>query len=257
MSTTQRPLLSVNKLGVAVSATGKGSSQLLHDISFELRSGEIIAILGANGAGKSTLIAALAGEIVNHSGSILFDRRPLASWSLESLAARRALNAAEPAVPFALRVVDYVALGRPFDAPDASEVSAALADTHATLWAMRDVATLSSGEQMRVQLARSLYQLADTPGCIWLLDEPCAHLDLAQKQFVLGLIARVAKARRWSVIFSTHDPDEALQIADLALLLREGGTVAVGEAAEVINPGHLSACYGVNVARGASFVTRA
>ena len=113
------------------------------------------------------------------------------------------------------------------------------------------------GEQMRVQLARSLYQLADAPRCIWLLDEPCAHLDLAQRQFVLALIARVAKTRQWSVVFSTHDPAEALQIADQALLLRNGSAVAVGAAAEVINARDLSACYGVGVTRGEGFVTAA
>ena len=249
--------MSVSALGVAVRTPGKGSSQLLNDISFELRAGEIIAILGANGAGKSTLIAALSGEIANHVGTISFDDRPLASWSLESLAARRALNAPEPTVPFSLSVADYVALGRPFDPPDAHEVGAALGETHATQWATRDVATLSSGELTRVQLARSLYQLANAPGCMWLLDEPCAHLDLGQRQLVLALIARVAKNRQWSVVFSTHDPAEALQIADLALLLRAGSVVAVGAAKQVINPGHLTACYGVSVSRGESFVTRA
>ena len=140
MNADRNALLWVAALGVEVRG-----SRLLHDITFDLRSGEIIALLGANGAGKSTLIAALAGEIGNHSGSINLDAKPLASWSLESLAARRALNATEPAVPFALSVTDYVALGRPFDATDVIAVTAALTETHATQWATRDIATLSSG----------------------------------------------------------------------------------------------------------------
>ena len=249
MNTERNPLLSVAALGVELHG-----SRLLHDITLEVRSGEIIALLGANGAGKSTLIAALAGEIANHSGDVTLDEKALADWSLESLAARRALNAIEPAVPFALSVADYVALGRPFDADDAMAVSTALRETHATQWATRDIATLSSGEQMRVQLARSLYQLGDTPRCIWLLDEPCAHLDLAQKQFVLSLIVRVAKQRQWGVIFSTHDPAEALQIADQALLLRAGSVVATGVATDIINAENLSRCYGVSVNRSIAFV---
>ena len=249
MNTERNPLLSVAALGVNVR-----DSRLLYDITFELRSSEIIALLGANGAGKSTLIAALAGEIGNHSGDITLDEKALADWSLESLATRRALNATEPAVPFALSVADYVALGRPFDAADAMAVNTALTETHATQWATRDIATLSSGEQMRVQLARSLYQLGDTPRCVWLLDEPCAHLDLAQKQFVLSLMARIAKQRQWGVIFSTHDPAEALQIADQALLLRAGGIVAIGAATDVINAENLSSCYGVTVSRSVAFV---
>ena len=249
MNTSRNSLLSVAGLGVAVRG-----SRLLRDISFEVRSSEIVALLGANGAGKSTLISALTGEIGDLSGSIRLDDKALSGWSLESLAARRALNATEPAVPFALSVADYVALGRPLDTVDAISVNAALTETHATQWATRDIATLSSGEQMRVQLARSLYQLGDMPRCVWLLDEPCAHLDLAQKQFVLALISRVAKQRQWGVVFSTHDPAEALQIADQALLLRAGEVVAMGAATEVINVDNLSRCYGVTVNRSIAFV---
>ena len=249
MTSAGKPLLSVSALGVSVR-----TSRLLHDISFALQPGEILALLGANGAGKSTLIAALAGEIGNPVGSILFDGALLTSWSLRTLAERRALNVTEPAVPFALSVADYVALGRPFDAVDDYNVQAALAEADATQWAVRDIATLSSGEQTRVQLARSLYQLGDTPHCLWLLDEPCAHLDLAQKQFVLALILRIAKARKWGIVFSTHDPAEALQIADQALLLQAGTVVASGVASEVINAENLSRCYGVNINRSIAFI---
>lgn len=243
------PLLSVSALSVRVERL-----RLLHDITFELQAGEILALLGANGAGKSTLIAALAAESRHHEGSVLFDGIAIASWSLRALAARRALNVIEPATPFALRVADYVALGCPFDSVDGHQVRGALAEADALQWARRDMATLSSGEQTRVQLARSLYQLGDTARCIWLLDEPCAHLDLAQKQSVLSLISRIAKARHWSVVFSTHDPAEALQIADQALLLRSGEIVALGAAAIVITAANLSRCYGVNVCQSIAFV---
>lgn len=249
MTPTATPLLSVSALGVSVQA-----ARLLHDITFDLQAGEILALLGANGAGKSTLIAALAGETASHVGNVLFDGTAVAAWSLRALAERRALNVTERAVPFALRVADYVALGRPFDALDQRQVHAALAEADATQWVARDVSTLSSGEQTRVQLARSLYQLGDMPRCIWLLDEPCAHLDLAQKQHVLSLISRIAKARLWSVVFSTHDPAEALLIADYALLLRAGAMVVSGVAAEIINAENLSRCYGVAVNRSIAFV---
>ncbi len=256
MSALVTPLLTVDAIGVRV-----GGTMLLRNISFALRSGRILALLGANGAGKSTLVATLAGELPLTGGCIELHGRPLTAWSAAELAGRRALNASEPAVPFALSVADYVALGQPFDAPDAEAVAAALAECHAAEWRGRDYATLSLGEQMRVQLARSLYQLGrplsstePQSRCLWLLDEPCAHLDMAQRHFVLTLIARIAREREWAVVFSTHDPMEAQLIADHALLLRKGEVLAFAEANEALTEANLSACYGRSVALRPAFV---
>jgi iron complex transport system ATP-binding protein len=249
MTVESMPLLRVANLGVVVH-----DKPLLHDVNFSVNAGEILALLGANGAGKSTLIAAVAGEIPAHSGRIEFDGAPIASQTLAHMAARRALNASEPAVPFAMAVDEYVALGRPFDAPDATAIHAALEACHASAWSDRDFATLSSGEQMRVQLARSLYQLGDAPNALWLLDEPCAHLDLAQRRFVLTLLASVAMSRGWAIVFSTHDPAEALAISNKALLLRAGECVGYGATADTITETSLTACYGVAVTRASAFV---
>lgn len=256
MSALVTPLLTVDAIGVRV-----GGTMLLRNISFALRSGRILALLGANGAGKSTLVATLAGELPLTGGCIELHGRPLTAWSAAELAGRRALNASEPAVPFALSVADYVALGQPFDAPDVEAVAAALTECHAAEWRGRDYATLSLGEQMRVQLARSLYQLGrplsstePQSRCLWLLDEPCAHLDMAQRHFVLTLIARIAREREWAVVFSTHDPMEAQLIADHALLLQKGEVLAFAEANEALTEANLSACYGRSVALRPAFV---
>ena len=256
MSAWAIPLLTVDAISVRI-----GGTLLLRDVTFALDSGKVLALLGANGAGKSTLMAALAGELPLTSGRIEFDGLPLATWTAAALAGRRALNASEPPVPFALSVADYVALGQPFAALDAEAVAAALAECHAAEWRGRDYATLSLGEQMRVQLARSLYQLGrplsstepQSP-CLWLLDEPCAHLDMAQRHFVLTLIARIAREREWAVVFSTHDPMEAQLIADHALLLRKGEVLAFAEANEALTEANLSACYGHSIALRPAFV---
>ena len=256
MSALSKPLLNVDAISVRV-----GGATLLREISFALRTGEILALLGANGAGKSTLMAALAGEVPLSGGRIELDGRPLKAWSAAELAQRRALNASEPPMPFALSVADYVALGQPFAAPDAEAITAALNDCHAAEWRDRDYATLSLGEQMRVQLARSLYQLSPqlaaaepSSRCLWLLDEPCAHLDIAQRHFVLTLIARIARQRQWAVMFSTHDPMEAQLIADHALLLRKGEVLACAAASEALTEANLSACYGHSVALRPAFI---
>jgi ABC-type cobalamin/Fe3+-siderophores transport system ATPase subunit len=167
------------------------------------------------------------------------------SYAPQSLAEMRAFNAVEPPLAFALSVFDFVALGRPFADANESAIAQALEQCHATQWVARDAASLSSGELLRVQLARSLYQLGDAPRCLWLLDEPFAHLDLAQRQFALHLLRQVASARQWAIVFSTHEPRDARAIADEVLLLRGGSVIAQGGVASALQSAHLSACYGI------------
>jgi iron complex transport system ATP-binding protein len=229
---------------------------LLRDVSLLVSPGEVLALLGANGAGKSTLLAALAGEIKPASGSIDLDGLPLASYSLHSLAEKRAINSVEPMPAFALSVSDIVALGRPFQSVDEHALRSAMTEMQVMRWATRDVVTLSSGEYLRVQLARSRYQLGDSRECVWLLDEPCAHLDLAQRQFVLQRLRHIASTLGWSIIFSTHDPAEAEAIADQVILMRGGAVIARGAPAVALSAESLSRCYGTDVSRRSAWVAR-
>ncbi len=234
-------LLSVSQLRIV-----RDGQTLLDDVSCDIHAGEIVAILGANGAGKSTLFAALAGEDFPVRGSIVFDGKALATYSPLELAERRALNAVEPPLAFSLSVFDVVALGRPFAIIDSDAIQSALEACHAAHWSSRDATTLSSGEMLRVQLARSLYQMGIQTRCLWLLDEPFAHLDLAQRQFVLQLLRSVATSRQWGVVFSSHEPRDAAAIAHRVVLLREGYVIASGAPNETLTAKHLSTCYGVD-----------
>jgi iron complex transport system ATP-binding protein len=223
----------------------RGKSVLLRDVSLCVNAGEVLVLLGANGAGKSTLLAALAGEEAAQEGKVELDGAPLAQWSLSALSERRALNIVEPPLAFSLAVFDVVALGRPFARRHEAQVRLALDECHAAHWAARDASTLSSGEMLRVQLARSLYQLGDRARCVWLLDEPMAHLDLAQRQFALKLLRDVAARHQWAVVVSSHEPRDAKLIADRVLLLREGEVLAYGAPHEVLTIENLSECYDV------------
>jgi iron complex transport system ATP-binding protein len=235
-------MLSVRNLRVI-----RDGNTLLDDISFNLDAGRVLALLGPNGAGKSTLLNALASEIVAAQGDILINGKSFVSFDAHELAAIRALNAVEPPLAFSLSVFDYVALGRPFDSVRTEEVERALFECQAGQWVDRDATSLSSGELLRVQLARSLYQLGDTQRCLWLLDEPMAHLDLAQRHFALQLLRRIANERQWAIMFSTHEPRDAQAIADDVLLLRAGKTIAHGTVAESLRSAGLTACYGTTV----------
>ncbi len=241
---SQPAVLNVQALSVV-----RNQSHLIDSLSFSLRAGEVLALLGANGAGKSTLLGALANEFEATSGVIEVNGQPLGVYVAESLAEVRALNAVEPPLAFSLSVFDFVSLGRPFLEPDCEGVLRALDECHAAQWMNRDAASLSSGELLRVQIARSLYQLGDAPNSLWLLDEPLAHLDLAQRDFVLRLLRQVATARRWAIVFSTHEPQDAIAIADQVLLLRRGTAMAFGDPRSVLTNEQLSECYETQVER--------
>ncbi|TAG02154.1 MAG: ATP-binding cassette domain-containing protein [Burkholderiales bacterium] len=241
-------LLSVE--GLCVDVDG---ARLLNDVSFELFAGDIMAVLGANGAGKSTLLSVLAGECAPSAGSLSLLSKPLSSYSLASLAEIRALNANEPSVMFALTVADVVALGRPFAVVDAHAIRSALTELDALPWQHREFATLSTGEQLRVQLARSRYQLGDVRGGLWLLDEPCAHLDLAQRDFVLNYLRRIATEQGIAMVMTTHDPSEAQAIADRVLLLRRGEVIVCDAPNIALNRQSLSICYDAVISASAGW----
>jgi iron complex transport system ATP-binding protein len=237
------PLVGVERASVV--RTGRA---LLNDISFNLHAGQVMALLGANGAGKSTLLSALAGEATLSSGEILLNGVSLNRFTPQALAEIRALNAVEPPLAFSLSVFEYVSLGQPFADVDCAAILEALERCHATQWMNRDAASLSLGELLRVQLARSLFQLSGARQCLWLLDEPLAHLDLAQRQFALNLMRDIAKERQWAVVFSTHDPRDAIAIADYALMLKEARVFAQGATSDVLSEASVNVCFGLREA---------
>jgi iron complex transport system ATP-binding protein len=236
------PLLALDRVCIE-----RARQTLVADVSFTLDAGQVLAIMGANGAGKSTLLSAIAGEVMSAHGSVRLDGCALGECSPQALAELRAVNAVEPPLPFSLSVFDYVALGRPFVHANADDVHRALEECHALQWIARDAASLSSGELLRVQLARSLFQLGERKRCVWLLDEPFSHLDMAQRAFVLKLLRNVANQRNWTIIFSTHEPRDAHEIADFVLLLRHGRTHALGAPVETLTTSNLSDCFGLDI----------
>jgi iron complex transport system ATP-binding protein len=234
-------------LSVANVSVIRERQHVLRDVIFSLEAAQVLCVLGANGAGKSTLLSAIAGELSFTEGRVALNGQSLSSFDIDALAELRALNVVEPPLAFSLSVFEFVALGRPFADVDCDAAMGALARCHATQWMNRDAASLSSGELLRVQLARSLYQLGRREHCVWLLDEPMAHLDLAQRQFVLNLLRDVAHAQRWAIIFTSHEPRDALQIADHVLLLKAGQSVAYGATKSMLTRETLTKCYDVEV----------
>lgn len=215
--------------------------QRLVNVSLNLRSGEMLGVIGANGAGKSTLLHCLAG-IQAYRGEIRLAGTPLDSIAERQRAQQLGFLPQSSHSAWALSVRDVISLGRlPWGDTNAEAIAKAAAVAQVEDWLDRQVDQLSGGQQARVWLARVL---AGQPRVL-LADEPVASLDLFQQQNVLRLLRRYAQSGR-GVMLSIHDLSLAARYCDRLCLLHEGRLLALGTPAQVLTRQHLQQAFQVD-----------
>lgn len=217
--------------GPTMRATGlrvqRGNREVLHDVDFEVHTGEVVALVGPNGAGKSTVLAALSGDHPFVAGSVEVDGRALDRWSPIALARRRAVLPQQHTVGFPFTARQVVGMGRaawagtPKQHEDDAVVDAAFATCDVTHLADRPFPALSGGERARVALARVLAQDTET----LLLDEPTAALDIGHQESVMKVVRQRADAGH-AVVVVLHDLGLAAAYADRICVLERGSIVA-------------------------------
>ncbi|MGU9867005.1 ABC transporter ATP-binding protein [Kluyvera ascorbata] len=211
---------------------------LFAPLSLHCQPGEVWAILGANGRGKSTLLDTITGVLPTIAGDITVT----GGVGIVPQSFRPA---------FAWRVREVVLMGRArhialFSQPqeeDEQQVMAALALLNITALADALFSNLSGGQQQLVMIARALVSASQNI----LLDEPCSALDLGNQQTVLQLISDLAHAQSRTVMFTTHDPTHALQVASHTLLLLPNCQWLAGPTDEIVQEQNLQQAYGVKV----------
>jgi iron complex transport system ATP-binding protein len=232
----------------------RGARRVLDVPALQLAPGLVHAVLGPNGAGKSTLLHALAGLLPPMASKVRLDGRPLTAWPPEALARQRALLSQSHVVPFDFLVDDIVQMGRyphrRHPHPDETLLPRQLLGrTGAAHLLGRHHATLSGGEQARVQLARVLAQIARHAGSTghrWLLlDEPTAALDLAH-QLAVGKLLRELAAEGVGIVVVLHDLNLALSCADRVLVLQDGQLVCQGACEAVLQADLVKRVWGVH-----------
>ena len=228
-----------------------GSATLLEGASLQVQPGEIVAVAGPNGAGKTTLVRALSGDVNPADGSVTMAGRPLREWPRGELARRRAVMSTDRAVAFAFSAQEVALMGRmplhggdPTDS-DRAVIGSLLGAVDCTHLTERVFATLSTGEQQRVQLARAIAQVADAadPGedvssrseRYLLLDEPTSSLDPAHQHTAMRLLRREADAGR-GVLAVLHDLNLAAAYADRVALMHDARIVETGPPTQVLRP---------------------
>lgn len=219
-----------------------GSNKLISDASARFSRGNMVALLGRNGTGKSTLLRAIAGLGKVEMGDIIIDGNIITTLSASERAERIAFVNTERIDVDALTVRELVGIGRsPYTnwigrltTEDSKIVEHAMEVTGVMKFAERRVNTLSDGEAQRAMIARALAQ--DTP--IILLDEPTSFLDLPNRYELCRLLGDLAHKENKCVIFSTHELDIALSLADSIALVDTPRLVHM-PTAEMITSGNI------------------
>lgn len=227
-----------------------GDRPVLHDISFTVESGEFLSILGPNGVGKSTLFRCVLGLLSGYTGQVLVDGIDSRSFSVRE-AARHVAYIPQSSHPiFNYSVFDIILMGRTSGL--STFRSPKKADTEICEWAMEKVGIarlrdrcfhrLSGGEQQLVLIARALVQKAP----ILMLDEPTANLDFGNQLLVLEQARNLAR-EGYTVIQTTHHPEQSYMFSDRILTIQKGRVLTQGRPEEVLTENTIHALYGVDV----------
>ena len=228
-----------------------GKNEILHGVDFTAQKGQLIAVLGPNGAGKSTLFRCLLGLYHSYQGSITIEGREVKNMQPREIAAKVAYIPQTHTPTFHYTVLEMVLMGtthrvRGLQSPGAKEVAIArkaLAQVGIADMENRSYGRLSGGEQQLVLIARALAQQTE----LLIMDEPTASLDYGNSFRVMRRIEALS-AGGYSVIFSTHEPNQAFRYATKVLALKDGRVLAFGLPGQVLTPELLQTLYGVPVA---------
>ena len=223
-----------------------GSTPILKNISFQVKPGECVGIMGNNGAGKSTLITCINRIRNPKSGQVMINGQNLQKLRRNALARKVAYVAQKNEMTNAT-VFDCVLLGRtPYikwsvsqhDLDLCEEVIGQLGISHLKL---RNVDQLSGGEMQKVMLARALVQQPE----LLLLDEPTSNLDPRNQYEMMALVQKIAREKKIAVLIVIHDLNLALRYCDRFYFLKDQEGYSYG-GIETVTEQTLRDVYGIN-----------
>ena len=215
-------ILELNNLSVGYK-NKKQTVSLVNNIFVKLCKGELIALIGRNGSGKSSLSRTILGLNQKISGKILFKGKEIEDYSVNDLSKIISfVSTSKIYVPNA-KVKDIIALGRgvyvnwygKLKKNDKLIIEKAISLVGIEKIKDKDFSHISDGERQRVMIARAIAQDTD----IIVLDEPTSFLDLPNKFLVLSILEKLSKEEKKTIIFSSHDIENVLNIADKIWLI--------------------------------------
>ncbi|MFH8464313.1 glycine betaine/L-proline ABC transporter ATP-binding protein [Streptomyces sp. NPDC017991] len=225
-------------LSAAELRTRTGCTAAVRDVSFEVRKGEVFVVMGLSGSGKSTLVRCLTRLIEPTAGTIAIDGEDVRAMDRARLRELRRHRAAMVFQHFGLlphrSVLDNVAYGLEVQGVPKRERRAKAQEVVAKVglegMEQRRPGQLSGGQQQRVGLARAL---AVDPEVL-LFDEPFSALDPMIRRDMQEEVIRLHGEEGRTMVFITHDLNEALRLGDRIALMRDGRIVQLGTPEEIV-----------------------
>mgnify|MGYP000951951495 CR=1 FL=1 len=223
---------------------------VLKDVSFLVKEGEVLGILGPNGCGKTTLLGNLNRNLSPKGGCVLLDGEDLHNYKKKDIAKEIAVVPQDSRVGFSFTVREIVSMGRmPFQDAfqgDSSEdlriIEDAMRKTNVLDMADRYVNTMSGGERQKVIIARAM---AQTPK-ILLMDEPTLHLDISAQFDILDLVYSLSRSEGLTVVIVSHDLPMVARYCDRILMIHDHTIHALGRTEEVLTPENMRTVFGVD-----------
>jgi iron complex transport system ATP-binding protein len=224
---------------------------VLEDVSFQLRKGEFVGVIGPNGSGKTTLLKILYRLLSPQQGEVFFDRLSLEKMSRGEIAKKIAVVAQETYPAFPFRAIEMVLMGRSpylghlmFESPKDLEIAKKAMEWTETLTiSQRPIDELSGGERKRVYIARAL---AQEPEMI-LLDEPTSNLDIHHQVEFLDLVLSLNREKGLTILMASHDLNLASEYCDRLIFLQNGKIYKMGSPEEVMTRENIEKVYGCEV----------
>jgi len=213
-----------------------GGTRALKGVNFDIRRGSVTTLFGENGAGKSTLMKILAGVEKPTSGEIVLDGETVEfNSTVEARDLGISIIHQELSLAPNLSVRDNIFMGRELQTPygvdfaeEARQTAKLMEELEEDVDPLTPVSALRLGQQQIVEIARAL----SVNSRILIMDEPTSALSASEVAVLFGLIDEL-KSRGVAIVYISHHLEEALQVTDHAVVLRDGSVTAIAEAKDI------------------------
>ena len=223
---------------------------VLDDVSFSVKKGDLLAVLGPNGVGKSTMFRCILGFLRNYKGSIRLNGKDIRTLDHKEIAKHIAYIPQSTYPVFNYTVLDVILMGTTnqlnlLSVPGQKQIDeayAAMDNLGITHLRNAGYGEISGGERQLALIARALVQKAK----ILIMDEPTANLDYGNQFRVMCRISGLAQ-EGYIIILSTHNPDHAFLYANRTLMIYGGKVIADGTPEDVLDAKLIRDVYGMDV----------